>query len=183
MDPDIIQKAKKAGIIKDSNSPYGYGYASSGFAGSGSAGSSGALHLGAPFADTASSDTGIIEAPAKTGQNINATGAWSLDLIALDQILRHMDLALVQNKDVVMGYGAMSGGSDTQKVTASGSNAGGRLSLTVIPVDNLYLYKLDLSFDLHTTGTYTAYSTDGSIWSGDIAGTAPVGIIAQAASA
>lgn len=176
LDPDLIQKARKAGIIKDTNSPYGS-------ASSGSTSSSGALHLGTPFADTEFSNSGMAETSAKIGQNMNVTGAWSLDLIALDQILRHIDLALVQHKDVVMGYGAMTSSNDTQKVTASGSNAGGRLSLTVMPVDNLYLYKLDLSFDLHTTGTYTAYSTDGSIWSGDIAGTAPMGIIAQAASA
>ncbi len=118
------------------------------------------------------------EAPAKAWQNVNVTGDWSLDLIALDQDMRHMDLTLAQNKDVVMGYGAVIGGNDTQRVTASGSNAGGRLSLTVMPVDELYLYKLDMSFDLHTTGTYTAYSTDGSTWSGDIAGTAPMGILA-----
>jgi len=170
LDPDLIQKAREAGIIKDANSPYR------------PTGSSGALQLGTPFADAGFNDVGTAETSAQVGQNMNVTGDWSLDLIALDQVLRHMDLALVQNKGVVMGYGAMTGGNDTQRVTASGSNAGGRLSLTVMPIDKLYLYKLDLSFDLRTTGTYTAYSADGGIWSGDIAGTAPVSIIAQASA-
>ncbi len=172
LDPDLIQKAREAGIIKDANSPSHYRPTSS----------SGALQLGTPSADVGFNDAGTVEAPAQSGQNINVTGDWSLDLIALDQVLRHMDLALVQNKGLVMGYGAMTGGNDTQRVTASGSNAGGRLSLTVMPIDKLYLYRLDLSFDLHTTGTYTAYSADGGIWSGGIAGTAPVGIIAQASA-
>jgi hypothetical protein len=170
LDPELIQKAREAGIIKDANSPRR------------SASGSGATYLGTPFAGTEFDDTGTVEAPAQAGQNVNVTGPWSLDLIALDQILRHMDLALVQNKDVVMGYGAVIGGDDTQRVTASGSKMGNRLSLTVMPVDELYLYKLDLSFDLRTTGTYTAYSANGSIWSGDIAGTAPMGILAQSSA-
>jgi hypothetical protein len=155
LDPELIQKAREAGIIKGD---------------------------GTSFAGSEFDDNGMMEAPAQAGQNVNITGVWSLDLIALDQILRHMDLALVQNKDVVMGYGAVIGGDDTQRVTASGSKAGNRLSLTVMPIDELYLYKLDLSFDLHTTGTYTAHSANGSIWSGDIAGTAPMGILAQASA-
>ena len=170
LDPELIQKARAAGIIKDANPPYR------------STSGSGTTYLGTPFAGTELDETGMMEAPVQAGQNVNVTGAWSLDLIALDQILRHMDIALVQNKDVVMGYGAVIGGDDTQRVTASGSKTGNRLSLTVMPIDELYLYKLDLSFDLHTTGTYTAYSADGSIWSGDIEGTAPMGILAQASA-
>ncbi len=170
LDPELVQKAREAGIIKDTNPPYG------------STSGSEATYLGTPFAGTEFDKTGMIEAPAQAGQDVNVTGPWSLDLIALDQVLKHMDLVLVQNKGVVMGYGAVIGGDDTQKVTASGSKAGNRLSLTVMPIDKLYLYKLDLSFDLHTTGTYTAYSADGSIWSGDITGTAPMGILAQASA-
>ncbi len=170
LDPDLIRKAKAAGIIKDANPLYR------------SPGGSGATYLGTPFADTGFDDTGsgepgILDAPARAGQDVNVTGPWSLDLIALDQVLRHMDLSLAQNKDIVMGYGAVIGGDETQRVTASGSTSGGRLSLTVMPVDGLYLYKLDLSFDLHTDGTYTAYSAGGSTWTGDIEGTAPESII------
>lgn len=122
-------------------------------------------------------ESGINDMTAQVGQNANVTGAWSLDLISLDEILRHLDLALVQNNDVVMGRGAMIGGNETSKVTASGLKAGNRLSLAIVPVDNLLLFKLDLSLDLHTTGTYTAYSEDGDIWSGDVAGTAPMGVL------
>jgi hypothetical protein len=126
-------------------------------------------------------DAGAMDLTAQAGPILNVTGDWSLDLIALDQALRHMDLALVQNKDIVMGYGVITGGNDTQRVTASGSELGSRLILTVMPIDELYLYKLDLSLDLLTKGTYTAYSADGSIWSGEIAGTAPSSLLASLA--
>lgn len=149
LDPDLVRKAREAGIIKDENSLFD------------------------------EPGTGTQDAPAKAGQDVNVTGPWSLDLIALDQILKHMDLALTQNKDIVMGYGAIISSDETQRVTASGSTSGGRLSLTVVPIDGLYLYKLDLSFDLNTDGTYTAYSAGGSSWAGDIAGTAPASIIAS----
>src|SRR5512138_3690877 len=97
LDPELIQKARDAGIIKDANADPQYGSASG----------SGVTHLGTPFASMEPDGTGMGEASAQAGQNVNVTGPWSLDLIALDQILRHMDLVLVQNKDVVMGYGAV----------------------------------------------------------------------------
>lgn len=122
-------------------------------------------------------DPDITDASYQSEQNVNVTGPWSLDLIALDQIMRHLDIALVQNKDAIIGYGVMAEGNDTQRVIASGSQTGGRLSLNVMPIGSMDLYKLDLSFDLHTTGTYAAYSASGATWSGDIAGTAPLGVL------
>lgn len=147
LDPDLIQKAEKAGIIKDTESLYN-------------------PTIGSTPTQSAQYD-----------QDINITGPWSLDLIALDQILRHMDLAIVQNKDAVMGYGALVSGNDTQRAIVSGSKTGDRLSLSVMLIDSLDLYRLDLSLDFHTTGTYIAYSTGGRMWSGDITGTAPLGIL------
>lgn len=171
LDPDLVRQAREAGIIKDENPLYRSP------SGSGATYGSGVTYLGTPFADTGINGPGTLDASAQAVQNVNVTGPWSLDLIALDQVLKHMDLSLAQNKDIVMGYGAVIGSDETQRVTASGSASGGRLSLTVVPIDGLYLYKLDLSFDLHTDGTYTAYSADGGTWSGDIAGTAPASII------
>jgi hypothetical protein len=170
LDPEIIQKAKKAGIIKDSESFYNPIIGSS------------STYLGTPqISQPESSGAADLSAQssAQSDQNINITGPWSLDLIALDQILRHMDLALVQNKDAVMGYGALVSGNDndTQRAIVSGSKTGDRLSLSVMLIDSLDLYRLDLSLDFHTTGTYIAYSTGGRMWSGDITGTAPLGIL------
>ena len=167
LDPELIQKAKDAGIIRDSGSPYNY------------RSGSGSINLGTPLPGMKYGDAGTMDLTAQAGPSMNVTGDWSLDLISLDQALRHMDLDLVQNRDVVMGYGVLTGDSDAQRVTASGSESGGRLILTVMPVDKLHLYTLDLSLDLLTKGTYEAYSADGSIWSGDIAGTAPSSMLAS----
>lgn len=170
LDPELIQKAKEAGIIKDTES------FSNPIIGSAS------TYLGTPqISQTENSGVTDLSAQssAQSDQNINITGPWSLDLIALDQMLRHMDLALVQNKDAIMGYGALVSGNntDTQRAIVSGSKTGNRLSLSVMLIDSLDLYRLDLSLDFHTTGTYIAYSTEGSTWSGDITGTAPLGIL------
>jgi len=113
-------------------------------------------------------------------ENANVTGAWSLDLSG--EIARHFDLSLTQNKDAIMGYGAISGGNGTQQVTASGSLSIGKIMLTVMPIDSLDLYKLDLSLDSQTSGTYTAYSASGDTWSGDVTGTAPSGISSTASA-
>jgi hypothetical protein len=173
LDPDLVREAKEAGIIRDTNPLYRSP------SGSGAAYGSGATYLGISFASTEYDEPGMVDAPAQAVQDVNVTGPWSLDLIALDQVLKHMDLALVQNRDVVMGYGAVISRDETQRVTASGSTSGDRLSLTVMPIDGLYLYKLYLALDFHTAGTYTAYSADGSTLTGDITGTAPTSIIAS----
>lgn len=165
LDADLIIKAKAAGIITESNplyknvrklNPSEY------------------VSLGTPQAGAEYAEPSTDDASDQASPDANVTGPWSLDL--KDQIQRHLDLALIQNNEAIMGYGVMTSGNDTQRVSASGSQSGGRLSLTVMPVGRLDLYKLDLSPNSHTTGTYAAYSADGKTWSGDIAGTAPMGI-------
>ncbi len=167
MDMELIQQAKAAGIIKESNPLY-KSVSSPSPTYLGSTPPAGA---GAQFDEPATADV-----PDQAERNVNITGPWSLDLVALDQPMRHLDLALVQNMDAILGHGVLAEGNNTQRVVASGSQAGGRLSLDVTPVGSMDLYKLDISTDSHTTGTYTAYSADGSTWSGDITGTASVGV-------
>lgn len=121
-----------------------------------------------------------VNAPEQTAQNANVTGPWSLDLIALDQVMKHLNLALVQNNDVITGYGTLNDDNGTHRIIASGSEEGGRLMLAVTPIDIKDLYNLDLSLDVRTTGTYTGYSASGATWSGDIAGSAPVGVLTSA---
>ena len=113
-------------------------------------------------------------------ENANVTGSWYLDLNG--ELTRHLDLSLTQNKDAVMGYGAMTGGNGTQQVTASGSLSGGRIMLNVMPINSLDLYKLVLSLDSSTAGSYTTYSASGDTWSGDVTGTAPAGISSTASN-
>ncbi len=168
MDPELIMQAKAAGIIKESNPLYK------------TVSSPSATYLGSTPPDDTGPDEIAAAISGEPAQGVNVSGAWSLDLIALDQMMKHLNLALVQNKDAIIGYGTLNSDNETHRITASGSEEGGRLMLAVTPTDSQDLYKLDLSLDMHPTGTYTAYSAHGLTWSGDIAGSAPVGILVQA---
>lgn len=64
--------------------------------------------------------------------NVNLTGAWTLDLKG--DAPEQMKLYLIQNEDVVMGQGVINRGNKTENATASGSISGQKLSLTVMPV-------------------------------------------------
>ena len=98
--------------------------------------------------------------------NVNVTGTWTLDLKGT--IPEKMKLYLFQNKDVVIGQGVITSGNGTQKATACGSVSGDKMSLTIIPVDVLNLYKLSLSLSNLSEGIFTAYMTDGSSRSGEV---------------
>jgi hypothetical protein len=167
MDLGLVQQARDAGIITQSNSLYG------------EAGGPAPIQLGTPAAGVETGDhssTVMAEQMAQNTetqtQNINATGAWSLDLKG--DVVRHIDLRLMQNKDAIMGNGAMTGENGTKSVTVSGLLSSNRLSLTVMPINSLDLYKLDLSLDSNTKGTYTFYSVGGATQSGDVSGTASI---------
>ena|GEM_PF-4261923 len=110
---------------------------------------------------------------------IDVTGAWSLDLQG--KTSRHLGLDLIQNKEAIMGSVTVESNDGIQKVTASGSLDGKRLGLALMPVGSLDLYKLDLSLDPETTGSYTSYSSTEASWSGDASGTAPKGISSSTA--
>jgi hypothetical protein len=99
--------------------------------------------------------------------NVNLTGAWTLDLKG--DAPEQMKLYLIQNEDVVMGQGVINRGNKTENATASGSISGQKLSLTVMPVGVLDLYKLNLSLStLAAPGTYAVYMGDGSSRSGEV---------------
>jgi hypothetical protein len=166
---EMIHAAINAGIVKDSKALYAYDDGLGGYADSSYKDSTYTV------SGTASAPMpSMMDPPEQSPQNVNITGHWSLGL--KDQIPRHLDLALVQNKEVVLGHGAIDGPNGTQRVTASGSFMGGRLSLAAMPVGSLDLYKLDLSLNSNTTGTYTAYSAGGATWSGEVLGIAPLDI-------
>ena len=94
--------------------------------------------------------------------NVNLTGAWTLDLKG--DAPEQMKLYLIQNEDVVMGQGVINRGNKTENATASGSIYGQKLSLTVMPVGVLDLYKLNLSLStLAAAGTYAVYMADGRV--------------------
>ncbi len=128
-----------------------------------------------------SSETKLKKGSKATAVGINVTGTWSLDL--QDKTLKHLSLDLIQSKEAIMGSGSGTMESDdgTQKATVSGSLDGKRLSLAMMPMGSLDLYKLDLSLDIETPGRYTAYSSTGVSWSGEVSGTAPRGISSSTA--
>jgi hypothetical protein len=168
---EIVRAAIDAGIVKDSKALYAYDDGLGGYAGSGNKDSK-YTDSGNALTPKSGMKYPIEQSPQNV--NVNVTGPWSLDLN--DQIKRHLDLALIQNKGVILGHGIIDSPNGTQRVTASGSLTGGRLSLTAMLIDSLDLYKLNLSFNSNTVGTYTAYSANGATWSGDVSGSAPSGI-------
>jgi hypothetical protein len=122
-----VQAAIDAGIVKDSKALYAYDDGLGGYAGSSNKDSMNTVPSTTPAPKPTMRDP-----PEQFALNVNVTGPWSLDL--MDQIPRHLDLALVQNKEVVLGSGAIDGPNGAQRVTASGSFLGGRLSLTAMPL-------------------------------------------------
>jgi hypothetical protein len=73
LDPEPIQKARDAGIIKDSNSPYN------------SISRSGSIDLGTPVSGMKYDDAGTMDLTAQAGQSLNVTGDWALDLICIQR--------------------------------------------------------------------------------------------------
>jgi hypothetical protein len=166
---EMIHAAINAGIAKDSKALYAYDDGLGGYAISNNKDSAYKDSITAPVPTSDAMDP-----PRQSVQNANVTGPWSFYL--KDRFQRHLDLALVQNKEAILGHGIIEGPNGTQRVTASGSHIGERLDLTLMLVDSLDLYRLNLSFDSNTTGTYTAYSASGDTWSGYISGSSPSGI-------
>jgi hypothetical protein len=141
---ELIQDARNAGVITGSNPLYKSDSEQPGFS--------------VVTPTEAAADNSL--------DNVNVNGTWSFDLIGKPP--EKMKLYLVQNKDVVMGQGVINRQNETEKATASGSISGTKMSLTVIPLGVLNLYKLNLSLTTLSAGTYTAYMADGSSRSGQV---------------
>ncbi len=141
---ELIQDARNAGVITGSNPLYKSDREQPGFS--------------VVTPTEAAADNSL--------DNVNVNGTWSFDLIGKPP--EKMKLYLVQNKDVVMGQGVINRQNETEKATASGSISGTKMSLTVIPLGVLNLYKLNLSLSTLAAGTYTAYMADGGSRSGQV---------------
>lgn len=142
--PEIIQDARNAGVITNSNPLYKSDSEQPGF----------------------SVGTSAEAAADNSLDNVNVNGTWSFDLIGKPP--EQIKLSLIQNKDVITGQGTISRQNETEKATASGSIFGTKMSLTVIPLGVLDLYQLNLSLSSLAAGTYTAYMADGSSRSGQV---------------
>ena len=144
---ELILKAVKAGVIADSDS------------------------LDQPdISDTSLSVRPKSEAEAVNSAHINVTGDWLLNLYGAS--LEQMELYLFQKGDAILGQGAIIRGEGRQNATASGSISGDEMSLVVVPAGALDMYQLNLSLSTLGKGSYTAYMTNGSSRSGELAFTA-----------
>jgi hypothetical protein len=144
LDQELIQMARKAGIITESNPLYKPDSEQPGFS---------IMPRSEEDADNSL-------------DNVNVTGNWSFDLKG--KVPAQMNLYLIKNKDLVIGQGLINRENGTQNATASGSISGAKMSLTVMPVGGLSMYKLQLSLSSLTAGTYTAYMGNDSSWSGEV---------------
>jgi hypothetical protein len=110
LDQEWIQRAKKAGIITESNPLY--------------------------KPDSKQPSFKVMPRSEEDADNsldkMNVTGKWSFDLKG--EIPKQINLYLIQNKDLVTGWGVINKGNGTQNATASGSISGTKMSLTVMPV-------------------------------------------------
>lgn len=128
----------------------------------------------------------------------NFSGKWSLTMT--DTKTRSLDLALYQTEELVFGRGILgsSDGSasdegssedlgiesminwldqppsaleSASQAAASGTVVGDGLKLDLVSFDSIALYRFDLSLtgDL-VSGSYSAYGSDGSDWSGNVTG-------------
>ncbi|MCK9565869.1 MAG: hypothetical protein M0Q43_07465 [Methanothrix sp.] len=97
--------------------------------------------------------------------NVNVTGAWSINLMGETQEL--MKLQLVDNDGAISGPGVIITVNDTEKAIANGSIFGDKMNLTVVPLGVPNLYRLNLSLSSLDAGKYTVYRTDGGSRSGN----------------
>lgn len=137
-------------------------------------------------------------APADAPEPSNFSGRWSLAVT--ESTTRTLDLALHQTGDLVFGKGVLgpAGGSDApgsssgdrgiesmidwlnqppsglssaSQAAASGTVVGDRLVLDLVSLDSVSLYRFDLALTGNlVSGSYSAYGTDGSNWSGTVSG-------------
>jgi hypothetical protein len=102
----------------------------------------------------------------------NLTGTWSIHLS--DSGARRLDLALFQNRGVILGYGQMTHENATEEVTAAGYLNGVGAELFVSAINSITVYRLSLVPSEKTIkGGYSAYSASGTAWSGTATGTSP----------
>jgi hypothetical protein len=100
---------------------------------------------------------------------MEASGNWRLEL--RDSSLRHVDLSLLQNREVVYGRGFATVGGVTRTAIASGEIYRDVLYLDVVSVEDLILYKcaLTLAQDF-LSGSYYAFDEQGRVWYGTVTG-------------
>lgn len=133
------------------------------------------------YVGTVNTGTGI-EAPITVGSGAapqgasigasavaNLTGTMSLNLI--DGITRQINLDMIQNGDLLLGYGNMTSGTGSQRITATGSLTANGMALYILPEAAPEVYRLEIaSSGASLTGRYQAFAANGASWSGTVTG-------------
>jgi len=100
---------------------------------------------------------------------LNLTGSWSVDLKG--QLIRHLDLQIFQESDLILGYGQMTSDGVGQTVTAAGSAAGDSPTVFISLIDRPEVFKLKLSASgTALAGEYESLSVAGVRESGTVTG-------------
>jgi hypothetical protein len=95
-------------------------------------------------------------------------GNWRLEL--WDSALRHLNLMLLQSREVIFGRGILSLGGINQAVFSSGQTSKDVLYLDVLSED-LILYRCTLTISKdYLSGSYYAFDAQGGIWTGTATG-------------
>ena len=119
------------------------------------------------YMGTVSTGTGII--PALTvgkssisasqvgaiSSRLNLTGSWALDLLGTE--IRHFDLEMYQEDDLILGSGHSQDQSGLA-VTAAGFVAGDRPTIFISPIDSSRVFRLKLSVSDYLSPTKSRQS-------------------------
>lgn len=100
---------------------------------------------------------------------VNLTGSWSLDLKGKN--IKHLDLQILQESDMIVGSGTMTSNGASHKVAVAGSAAGDRPTIFVAPFNQTEAFRLKLSASRTAlAGEYDLLSAGGVRESGTITG-------------
>ncbi len=99
----------------------------------------------------------------------SAAGRWSLTLT--DSMDRSVNIMLAQSDDAIFGRGYMVYGNTTQDVTATGVVSDNRISLDLLALSDMNLYRLGLNLEGNLlSGDYVAHSASVAPWTGGAEG-------------
>jgi hypothetical protein len=99
----------------------------------------------------------------------NLTGSWSVDLKG--QQIRHLDLQIFQESDLILGYGQITADGASQTVSAAGSAAGDSPTVFISLIDRPEVFRLKLSSSgTALAGGYDSLSVSGVRESGTVTG-------------
>jgi hypothetical protein len=133
------------------------------------------------YMGTVSTGTGII--PALTvgkgsisasqvgaiSSRANLTGSWALDLKGAQ--IRHFDLQMYQEDDLILGEGQMSADQSSLAANAAGSVAGDRPTIFITLIDSSQVFRLKLSVSGEAlAGEYDSLSQTEARQSGTVTG-------------